>query len=965
VTDQLLIPITGGLLLTDPEGRRVGRLERRRALSLRAFLEGRPHEYRAAADGPVTALALPRARVVALLSRHPEVVHYLRLVTRVAGLRSFRTFLEEHGVPRGQVVEVLRHASTTPVDVQAGQQLDLTRPGLWFVRHGHLSVRRAGAEAPLRLGEGAWLGGQSLVPPHAVEYAVQAVAPSQLYWASGPEIAPLLRQLDVLDAVYEDPWLRPAAPAEAARRGRLSPLPGKVEDRALLSQLGLHVDPRRLVQAEDDAGSLVASVCNVASFLHVAVNPARVEAGLALADQVTPLRLADELEAFGLMADAVQVAPGALPSPAQLPALARIGARLVVLLAVHDGALWAWDAPQGLLRIPAAELQGAWDGHLLAVERAAEATPEAQPGGTARQRQLGRVLRLFARQGGLLWNLTGLMAIGFGLQLVGPLFFRYILDDVLLLDDFSLVTGLVAGLALVTAFSAAVTFLQHHLTNELSVRFDRDLSARFYRHALSLPPRFFAKGRVGDIIARLYELRKIREFFSSSTVSALIGLGSILAYAGILFVFSLPIALVGLGVVALLITVQVAGRAGLRRLHRQVFEADKKATSLLAETFAAITTVKASGAEDVLRGRWEQAFLDGVQARRRLELRTTAIQSSINLISGLGTSGVIWFACVAALEGQMSVGSILAVSMYLQAMLRPTASLSSLLSLFEETNVAFSKLEEVLDAEPEESPDEARVTHTTQLRGKVRLERVSFGYGEGPRVLDDVSLTIYPNQTVAVVGRSGSGKTTLANLIAGNLAPTEGRIFYDHYDATMLSKACLRRQVGFVQQNFSLFGGSLASNVAFTDDAPDPARIEASAGLAHVKEFVERMPARYEYVLAPRGVGLSGGQRQRVAIARTLYRDSSILIMDEALSALDADSEAAINENMTAIAKGRTTIVIAHRLSTVRRADRIIVVEDGRVVEDGDHRTLIRRGGPYAELFEGQLSPDDTLEERA
>ncbi len=965
LTAHLIIPITDGLVLVGPDGRRVGYLARRRALSLRSFLEGRAHEYSALAEDAVTALLLPRARVVALLSPHPALVHYLRLITRVAGIRSFRTFLHEHGLAHPEVLELTRHISTTPVELQPGQRVPLDTPGLWFVRAGKLTVRVPSAPKPVTIGEGAWFGGQTLVPPHEPEYEVVAAAPSQIYWAPGAELTPLLRRDDLLDAVYEDPWLRPPDEAPASTESVLTPLPGQPAGPQGLDKLGLHVDPKRLMGAADDRESVVASLCNVASFLDVAVNPARLEAGLSLSDRLTPLRLADELEAFGLVIDSIGLAEGELPAAEHAPGLVHLGPRMMVLVAVQGSLRWCWDAPRGLVSIEESDFSSLWDGTLLQVQtaREAEAAPHEQ---SSRRRQLGQVLGLFSRQSSLLWNLAGLMALGFVLQLLGPLFFSYILDDVLLLDEFGLVTGLAVGLVLVTVFSAAVTYLQHRLTNEMSVRFDRDLSSRFYRHALSLPARFFAKGRVGDIISRLYELRKIREFFSSSTVAALIGLLSIFAYAGILFVFSVPVALVGLGVVALLIVIQVAGRAGLRRLHRQVFEADRTATSYIAETFAAITTVKASGAEDVLKARWERAFLEGVKARRRLELRTTAIQSSINLVSGLGTSGVIWFACLAALEGQMSVGSILAVSMYLQSMLRPTASLSSLLSMFEETNVAFGKLEEILEAEPEESPDQARVTHTTRLRGKVRLERVTFRYGEGPLVLDDIELTIYPNQTVAIVGRSGSGKTTLANLIAGNILPSSGRIFYDHYDASMLSRACLRRQVGFVEQNFSLFGGSLSSNIAFTDDSPSASRIEQSSDLAHCKEFVSRLPQGHDYVLAPRGVGLSGGQRQRLAIARTLYREMPLLIMDEALSALDADSETAINDNMMQIAKGRTTLVIAHRLSTVRRADRIIVVEDGRIVEDGDHRTLIRRGGPYAELFEGQNSPDeDALEVRA
>ncbi|CAN0582176.1 unnamed protein product, partial [Laminaria digitata] len=219
--------------------------------------------------------------------------------------RSFRTFLHEHGLAHPEVLELTRHISTTPVELQPGQRVPLDTPGLWFVRAGKLTVRVPSAPKPVTIGEGAWFGGQTLVPPHEPEYEVVAAAPSQIYWAPGAELTPLLRRDNLLDAVYEDPWLRPPDEAPASTQSVLTPLPGQLAGPQGLDKLGLHVDPKRLMGAADDRESVVASLCNVASFLDVAVNPARLEAGLSLSERLTPLRLADELEAFGLVIDSI------------------------------------------------------------------------------------------------------------------------------------------------------------------------------------------------------------------------------------------------------------------------------------------------------------------------------------------------------------------------------------------------------------------------------------------------------------------------------------------------------------------------------------------------------------------------------------------------------------------------------------------------------------------------------------
>ena len=284
-------------------------------------------------------------------------------------------------------------------------------------------------------------------------------------------------------------------------------------------------------------------------------------------------------------------------------------------------------------------------------------------------------------------------------------------------------------------------------------------------------------------------------------------------------------------------------------------------------------------------------------------------------------------------------------------------ALSGVLIEFLNIEISTQKVNRVLHAQSEEPSQNAAVKHSIHLRGKIKLDRVNFRYSEkSDWVLKDVSVRIYPKQVVAIVGRSGCGKTTLANLISGSLKPTTGRIYFDDFDSTFLSLSSLRHQIGYIMQDNQLFAGSIAENIAYRDDAYDLQTIAKSAHEASALDFIANLPTHFDSYLAEEGMGLSGGQKQRLCIARTLYTNPRVLIMDEATSALDAESERAIMDNMKQILHGRTAIIIAHRLSTIQNADRILVMDQGHIVEEGTHTELLSKGGFYSELFENQAN---------
>jgi ABC-type bacteriocin/lantibiotic exporter with double-glycine peptidase domain len=301
----------------------------------------------------------------------------------------------------------------------------------------------------------------------------------------------------------------------------------------------------------------------------------------------------------------------------------------------------------------------------------------------------------------------------------------------------------------------------------------------------------------------------------------------------------------------------------------------------------------------------------------------------------------------------LSSGDLFGISLYLQRFVDPLNSIVQYYFTYEEVKVTFLKLSDII-------PDSGSTydeRHSLRLKGRIRFERVSFRYTQdGPWVVRDVSFSIFPGQIVGIVGKSGSGKTTLASLIAGNLQPTTGRIFYDDFERSFISDESFLSQIGFIEQNNQLYAGSIKSNIAYNDDVPNLDMLDKSIDLSYSKEFISRFPQELDTYLAEGGLGLSGGQKQRLCIARTIYSDPKIMLFDEATSALDSESEKAISDNLRLILKGRTAFIIAHRLGTIRNADVILVVEQGKLVQTGNHDQLIKAEGIYRELFIEQSS---------
>jgi subfamily B ATP-binding cassette protein HlyB/CyaB len=399
----------------------------------------------------------------------------------------------------------------------------------------------------------------------------------------------------------------------------------------------------------------------------------------------------------------------------------------------------------------------------------------------------------------------------------------------------------------------------------------------------------------------------------------------------------------------------IAISAGATPLFRarldEKFRRGAENQAFLVESVTGVETLKAMAVEPQMQRRWEEQLAGYVAASFRvLRLGNTASQS-VQLVNKLAMAGILYFGARLVIAGDLTVGELVAFNILAGRVSAPVLRLAQVWQDFHQARLSIARLGDILNATPEPSLNAGRAA-LPAIRGEIAFEHVTFRYRiDGPEVLHDVSFTVPPGEVVGVVGPSGSGKSTVTRLVQRLYVPESGRVLIDGIDVAAVDPTWLRRQVGVVLQENVLFNRSVRDNIALSDPAMPIERVMAAATLAGAHDFILELPEGYDTVVGERGSSLSGGQRQRIAIARALVANPRILIFDEATSALDYESERVIQQNMRQIARGRTVLIIAHRLSTVRSADRIMTIDRGRLVENGTHDELIETGGRYANLY--------------
>ena len=535
-------------------------------------------------------------------------------------------------------------------------------------------------------------------------------------------------------------------------------------------------------------------------------------------------------------------------------------------------------------------------------------------------------------------------------SLVSPLFFQVIIDKVLVNRSLSTLDVLLIGLVGISIFETILGVLRTYVFMHTTNRIDVELGARLFRHLLALPLAYFQTRRVGDSVARVRELENIRTFLTSSALTLLIDLLFTFVFLGVMFFYSAFLTGLVLASLPIYIGISAAATPIFRRRLDEKFERGAENQAFLVESISGVETLKAMAVEPQMQSRWEEQLAGYVAASFRvLRLGNIATQT-VQLVNKLVTASILYFGAKLVIGGQITVGELVAFNILASRVSAPVLRISQIWQDFHQARLSIARLGDILNTPPEPIFNATQSTPPA-IRGEVKFMHVSFRYRiDGPEVLHDISFTVESNEVIGIVGPSGSGKSTLTKLIQRLYVPESGRILIDGADLATVDAGWLRRQTGVVLQDNVLFNRSARDNIALADPGMTQDRVVNAAKLAGAHEFILGLPHGYDTIIGERGSSLSGGQRQRIAIARALVMKPRILIFDEATSALDYESERIIKENMKAIAHGRTVFIIAHRLSTVRGCDRILTIEDGRLVEDGTHERLIAKGGRYAGL---------------
>jgi ATP-binding cassette, subfamily B, bacterial HlyB/CyaB len=551
-------------------------------------------------------------------------------------------------------------------------------------------------------------------------------------------------------------------------------------------------------------------------------------------------------------------------------------------------------------------------------------------------------------------QLTEVFVASFFLQLfalISPLFFQVVIDKVLVHRSLTTLDVLVIGLVAISVFETILGILRTYLFSHTTNRIDVELGARLFRHLLALPIAYFQARRVGDSVARVRELENIRNFLTSSALTLVIDLFFTFVFLAVMFLYSPFLTFIVLGAFPFYIGISAFATPLFRARLDEKFRRGAENQAFLVESVTGVETLKAMAVEPQMQRRWEEQLAGYVAASFRvLSLGNTASQS-VQLVSKLVTAAVLYFGAKLVISGDLTVGELVAFNILANRVSAPVLRLAQVWQDFHQARLSVARLGDILNTPAEPSFHAARAA-LPEIRGEVVFEHVTFRYRvDGAEVLHDVNVRIAPGQIIGIVGPSGSGKSTFTKLIQRLYVPESGRVLVDGTDLASVDTAWLRRQVGVVLQENMLFNRSIRDNIALADPAMPIERVVAAAKLAGAHEFILETPEGYDTSVGERGESLSGGQRQRIAIARALITNPRVLIFDEATSALDYESERIIQDNMAEIAKGRTVIIVAHRLSTVRRTDRIVTLDRGRLVEDGTHDELLRTGGRYAALY--------------
>ncbi|MCP9942641.1 peptidase domain-containing ABC transporter [Cyanobium sp. ATX 6E8] len=887
------------------------------------------------AASELEALALPDALVLQLLEREPSFAQWCggQLFTaELAGL--VQLLVEAHPRSQSSLPALLQEARHSAVLVQPTQAALAALPA-------SLALLAASNNLPVHP-----LG--SRLDPAAGPPAAKPPLPARLIAIAANWLEPLASSPELVEA--EPVAAGALVPIGAASAGGLGTGP-------LASGLDLgerDQKPFRLLRGEGPLEETLACFQMLAAELELPFRRDAIEKILrdALRRGQTPdLQLCGNIAAMmGLHVSGLRV-PTSQGTRLQTPALIPWKEGFALVRAANARGLQVASPREGMVQVPPEALPDVFPEGIefLLLERR-NTTPEQRFG-------FAWFWPALRRYRGILLQVLLASFVVQLFSLANPLLIQVIIDKVI--SQRSLDTLQVLGIALVvvTLLEGVIGALRTFLFTETTNRIDLRLGSEVIDHLLRLPLGYFDRRPVGELGTRIAELEKIRNFLTGQALTTLLDAAFSVIYVVVMLLYSWLLTLIALCVLPIQVGLTVVGAPLFRRQYRDAAQDNARTQSHLVEVLTGIQTVKAQNVEMISRWKWQSLYNNYIARTFEKTVTGTVLTETSKVLQKLSQLLVLWVGATLVLKGEMSLGQLIAFRIISGYVTQPMLRLSSIWQNIQELKVSFERLADVVDT-PEESDeaDKGKIP-LPPIEGEVRFNDVCFSFTPGgPLVLNHIDLTIAAGTFVGVVGQSGSGKSTLTKMLSRLYAPNSGRILIDGYDIDKVELYSLRRQIGIVPQEPLLFSGSVAENIALTDPDASSEAIVQAARLACAHDFIMELPGGYSANVGERGGNISGGQRQRLALARTLLSKPRLLVLDEATSALDYDTERRVCENLLDGLQHCTVFFITHRLSTIRRAERIVMLHEGAVVETGTHDALIEQRGRYFALYRQQES---------
>jgi len=666
-------------------------------------------------------------------------------------------------------------------------------------------------------------------------------------------------------------------------------------------------------------------------------------------------------EQLGFTAKGVKGNKEAFFSEFPLPAIAHvvIDGKLLHYVVIHKitpKEVVVADPGKGIVKYKPDDFFAIWTGVLILL------VPNTTfKKGNEKKGSLSRFFSLLVPQKRLLINifLASLLITVFGIG--ASFYFTFIMDEVVGNSLQRTLTIVSIGVIVLYLFKAVLEYFRNHLMLYLSQKLDIPLILGYYQHVLKLPMKFFGTRKIGEIVSRFMDASKIRDAISGATLTIMID--TLMAVVGgvVLYIQSPSLFVVAVILLALYAAVVFSYNKPIRKINEKLMEENAQVTSYLVESLNGIETVKAFNCEKKTEYKTENLFIKFLKSAFHNGFLSNSQQTLTGAIAAIGETVILWIGTLAVLDGKMTMGTLITFNALLAYFLTPVQNLINLQPVMQTAIVAAERLSEILELSAEKDENEEKRLKDISLRKEIKIKDLDFRYGTRQLTLKNINMDIRPGEKIALVGESGSGKTSLAKLLMHFYDWEKGDIFFGDYNIKDINLETLRERVAYISQDIFLFSGTIRENLALGNENASFEELIEACKLSKANEFIEKSPLRYETMLEENGANLSGGQKQRLAIARALLKKPDILIMDEATSNLDSITEKAIEKTINDLPDSITTIIIAHRLSTVMRCDRIFVLKDGEIIESGTHKELMEKQTDYYNLWKEQI-PVETEE---